>query len=217
MGGVLTALSAGVRCGVFSNEAGLGSAPMAYAASGGRSPGEAGLYGIFEVFADTLVICTLTGLSLLMSGVPIPYGTAGTAALNAQALGAVYGPRLGPLFLALSTALFALATILSWSFYGLRCWECLLGGRGMGLYRGLYVLSCLGGAVLGPEAVWALGETLNGLMCLPNLTALLILSPQVGELARREEKNLPGTWKPAASSGIIKTKIRRGLHAVYRR
>jgi AGCS family alanine or glycine:cation symporter len=177
---------------------------MAYAASGGRCPAEQGLYGIFEVFADTLVICTLTGLSLLMSGIPIPYGTAGTAALNAQALGSVYGPRLGPVFLALSTALFALATILSWSFYGLRCWEYLLGSRSLGLYRGLYILACLGGAVLGPEAVWVLGETLNGLMCLPNLIALLVLSPRVGELARGRKKNLSGTWKPAAPFGIIK-------------
>ncbi len=217
VGGLLAALSAGVRCGVFSNEAGLGSAPMAYAASGGRCPAEQGLYGIFEVFADTLVICTLTGLSLLMSGIPIPYGTAGTAALNAQALGSVYGPRLGPVFLALSTALFALATILSWSFYGLRCWEYLLGSRSLGLYRGLYVLACLGGAVLGPETVWALGETLNGLMCLPNLMALLVLSPRVGDLSRSEEKNLPETWKPAVPFGIIKPKTRRGHHAVYRR
>ena len=187
VGGILAAASAGVRCGVFSNEAGLGSAPMAYAASGG-DPGEQGLYGIFEVFADTLVICSLTGLTLLVSGIPIPYGEAGTAALNAQALGSVYGPCAGPLFLAVSTALFALATILSWSFYGLRCWESLLGGRGVGLYRCLYILACLFGSAAGPEAVWALAEILNGLMCLPNLTALLILSPQVGALARSNEK-----------------------------
>ena len=118
----------------------------------------------------------------------IPYGEAGTAALNAQALGSVYGPCAGPLFLAVSTALFALATILSWSFYGLRCWESLLGGRGVGLYRCFYILACLFGSAAGPEAVWALAEILNGLMCLPNLTALLILSPQVGALARSNEK-----------------------------
>ncbi len=200
VGGMMSALSAGVRCGVFSNEAGLGSAPMAYAASG-SSPGEAGLLGIFEVFADTPVICTLTGLSLLVSGVPLPWGSAGTAALNAAALGSVYGPGLGPAFLALCTALFALGTILTWSFYGLRCWEYLFRGRGVALYRCLYVLACLLGAVLGPEAVWTLAETANGLMCVPNLAALLVLAPRVGELSRREEKFFPGHGKRPA--GVV--------------
>ena len=194
VGGVLAAVTAGARCGVFSNEAGLGSAPMAYAASG-QSPGEAGLFGIFEVFADTLVICTLTGLSLLVSGVPIPYGSAGTAALNAAALGSVYGPRLGPLFLALCAALFALGTILSWSFYGQCCWEYLFRGRGTGLYRCLYALACLPGAALGPETVWTLAETVNGLMCVPNLAALLALCPRVGRLAEAEEKISSGHGK----------------------
>ena len=191
LGSMAAAVSAGVRCGVFSNEAGLGSAPMAYAASGSGSPMEAGLYGIFEVFADTLVICTLTGLSLLVSGIPLPWGSAGTAALNALALGSVYGPRLGPLFLALCTALFALGTILSWSFYGLRCWDYLFRGWGLVLCRCLFVLACLLGAVLPMGTVWGLAETVNGLMCLPNLAALLVLSPRVGELTRTEERKIP--------------------------
>ena len=187
VGGMLAAVSAGARCGVFSNEAGLGSAPMAYASSGG-SPDTLGLYGVFEVFADTLVICTLTGLSLLASGVSIPYGAAGTAALNALALSGVYGPVLGPLFLAVCTVLFALGTILTWSLYGLRCWEYLLAGRGTGLYRVLYVLACLGGALAEPELTWVLAEAANGLMCVPNLAALLALIPRVRRVSREEEK-----------------------------
>ena len=187
VGGVLAAVSAGARCGVFSNEAGLGSAPMAYASSGG-SPDTQGLYGVFEVFADTLVICTLSGLSLLVSGIGIPYGVSGTAALNALALGRIYGPFLGPLFLAVCTALFALGTILTWSLYGQRCWEYLFSGRGTGLYRLLYLLACLGGALAKPELLWMLAETANGLMCVPNLTALLALLPRVSRISREEQK-----------------------------
>lgn len=187
VGGMLASVSAGVRCGVFSNEAGLGSAPMAYASSSG-SPDTQGLYAIFEVFADTLVICTLTGLSLLVSGVPIPYGGSASAALNAQALGSVYGPVLGPLFLTLCTALFALGTILTWSLYGQRCWEYLFRGRGTGLYRLLYVLACLTGALSKPALLWALAETANGLMCVPNVAALLALIPRVRRISREEEK-----------------------------
>ena len=187
VGGVLSAVSAGTRCGVFSNEAGLGSAPMAYAAADG-SPDTQGLCGIFEVFADTLVLCTLTGLSLLVGGVPLPYGQAGTAALNALVLGRVYGPVPGTLFLAACTVLFALGTILTWSLYGMRCWEYLLGGRGIGVYRLLYLLSCLAGALAGPELTWILAETANGLMCVPNLAALLALISRVRRISREEEK-----------------------------
>ena len=187
VGGALAAVSAGARCGVFSNEAGLGSAPMAYASSGG-SPDTRGLCGIFEVFADTLVICTLSGLSLLVSGVPIPYGRTGTAALNALALGRVYGPVLGPLFLAVCTVLFALGTILTWSLYGRRCWEYLFRERGTGVYRLLYILACFGGALAKPELMWTLAETANGLMCVPNLAALLVLLPRVRRLSRETEK-----------------------------
>ena len=187
VGGVLSAVSAGTRCGVFSNEAGLGSAPMAYAAADG-SPDTQGLCGIFEVFADTLVLCTLTGLSLLVGGVPLPYGQAGTAALNALVLGRVYGPVPGTLFLAACTVLFALGTILTWSLYGMRCWEYLLGCRGIGVYRLLYLLSCLAGALAGPALTWILAETANGLMCVPNLAALLALIPRVRRISREEEK-----------------------------
>ncbi len=197
VGGVLASVSAGARCGVFSNEAGLGSAPMAYASSGG-SPDTQGLFGVFEVFADTLVICTLTGLSLLASGVPIPYGVSGTAALNALALGRVYGPVPGSLFLAVCTVLFAIGTILTWSLYGLRCWEYLFGGRGTWLYRILYILACLGGALAKPELMWVLAETANGLMCVPNLAALLALIPQVRRLSREAEKFSRERGKSAA-------------------
>ena len=217
VGSILTAASAGARCGVFSNEAGMGSAPMAYAASGG-SPDTQGLYGVFEVFADTLVLCTLTGLSLLVSGVAIPYGVSGTAALNALALGRVYGPIPGSLLLALCTCLFALGTILTWSCYGLRCWEYLFSGRGTGVYRCLYVLSCVTGALIKPELSWAFAETANGLMCVPNLAAQLALTRKTARISREEEKISPGAWKGILPSAIIGIrKQRRDQDAVYRR
>lgn len=184
VGSCFLALGAGMRSGLFSNEAGLGSAPIAYAASAQTSPVRQGLYGIFEVFVDTVVMCSLTALTLLVSGVGIPYGNDAGSALNSMALATVYGPRAGALLIALSSAVFALATILSWSLYGLRCWEYLSGGRFRKLYQCVYVLACFFGAAMDPALVWAGAEVLNGLMAIPNLAALLALSGEVGSLTK---------------------------------
>lgn len=208
VGTLMAALSAGVRSGVFSNEAGMGSAPIAYAASAEPEPVRQGLYGVFEVFLDTIVLCTLTGLTLLVSGVPIPYGQTATAAVNAAALATVFGERLGALLIAAGTALFALATILSWSLYGQRCWEFLLGEGAGRVYQGLYVAVCFFGASLEPGLSWTLAETLNGLMAVPNLAALLALSGQVREMTRAYFQK--SRWKAAAGSDIIAENRNRG-------
>jgi AGCS family alanine or glycine:cation symporter len=183
VGSLVRAASAGVGCGVFSNEAGLGSAPIVYACGPRNDPVRRALGGVFEVFLDTVVLCTLTGLCILVSPVGVPYGAHGTAALNALVLGEVYGQRIGSLGLALCTGLFAVGTILSWSLYGIRCWEYLLDGRFRRPYLWAYVLACFFGAVLRPALAWTAAEILNGLMCLPNLAALLTLSGRVGKLA----------------------------------
>lgn len=174
----------GIKRGIFSNEAGLGSAPIAHAATSESDPVKQGFFGIFEVFADTIVICTISALTLLVSGIDLPYGTVGTTALNAKALGTVFGDELGALIIAVGITLFALATVLSWGLYGLRCCEYLLGSKGNTLYLWAYVFVILVGAVMEPSLVWEIADTLNGMMAIPNLIALVGLSGVVAKLTK---------------------------------
>lgn len=173
----------GLKRGVFSNEAGLGSSPIAHAASQETNPVHQGFYGIFEVFADS-VICTMTGLSLLASGINLHYGVKGSLELNARAFATVFGPNLSALALALCCTLFALSTLLSWSLYGTRCWEFLLGSRFNRLYQTLFVALVPLGAVLDWGLVWGIADTLNGLMALPNCVALLGLAPVAAAMTK---------------------------------
>lgn len=166
----------GFKRGVFSNEAGLGSAPIAYAATSETDPVKQGYYGIFEVFMDTIIICTLTGLSLLVSGIDLNYGVMGTTALNASALGTVFGAKFGSLLIAVSICLFAFSTILSWGLYGTRCAEYLFGSRIIKIYQLIYVLIVLVGSTMSLQLAWDISDTLNGLMAIPNLVALVGLS-----------------------------------------
>lgn len=170
------ALSWGIKRGVFSNEAGLGTAPMAHANTSETDPVKQGFYGIFEVFVASIVICTLTGLSLLCSGIPINYGLLSTTALNVQALGTVFGLRGGAVVIAVGISLFAFSTILSWALYGSRCCAFLLGNRAVRPYQVIYVLAVVLGAVMELDLAWSLADTLNGLMILPNLVAIFALS-----------------------------------------
>ena len=171
----------GVKRGVFSNEAGLGSAPIAHAASCESNPVKQGLYGIFEVFMDTIVICTLSGLTLLLAldETALHYGVEGTTALNAQALGSVFGSRAGALIIAVGLSLFALSTVLSWGLYGTRCWEFLLGSRAIKPYQFIFTLVVVVSATMDLSLAWSIADTLNGLMAIPNLIALLALCPVV--------------------------------------
>ena len=184
---IMTTIQKGVGRGVFSNEAGLGSAPMAHAASSETDPVKQGLYGIFEVFMDTIVICTLTALTVLCgieSGVPVVWGQSAGAELVGAAFSTVFGSKLGTLIVAVSISLFALTTILSWSLYGSRCCEYLLGTKAVPIYQVIFVLVVVIGATLKLELVWNIADTLNGFMALPNLIALLGLSGVVIKLTK---------------------------------
>ena len=176
VGSFALALSWGIKRGVFSNEAGLGTAPMAHANTSETDPVKQGFYGIFEVFMASLVICTLTGFSLLCSGISINYGVLSSTALNVQALGVVFGLKGGAVVIAVGISLFAFSTVLSWALYGSRCCEFLFGTRAVRPYQAIYVLAVVLGAVMELDLAWSIADTLNGLMILPNLIALFALS-----------------------------------------
>ena len=184
---IMQTIQKGVGRGVFSNEAGLGSAPMAHAATSETDPVKQGLYGIFEVFMDTIVICTLTALTVLCgveAGVDITWGqSAGTEVIGA-AFSTVFGAKAGSLLVAVGISLFALSTILSWSLYGTRCCEFLLGHKVTLVYQILFVCVVVIGATLDLELVWNIADTLNGFMAIPNLIALLGLSGVVVKLTK---------------------------------
>jgi AGCS family alanine or glycine:cation symporter len=179
-----TAITWGFKRGVFSNEAGLGSAPIAHAASSESNPVKQGLYGIFEVFMDTIVICTLSGVTLLVSGIDLSYGVQGTTALNAAAFGTVFGEKIGGLIIAIGISLFALSTVLSWGLYGTRCCEYLFGHKSIRIYQCIFVPVVVIGATMDLGLAWDIADTLNGLMAIPNLVALFGLSGVVVKLTR---------------------------------
>lgn len=188
---IMTTIQKGVGRGVFSNEAGLGSAPMAHAASSESDPVKQGLYGIFEVFMDTIVICTLTALTVLCAlevGVPIVWGQSAGTELISAAFSTVFGSKIGSSIVALAISLFALTTILSWSLYGSRCCEYLLGTKAVPVYQIIFVCVVVIGATLKLELVWNIADTLNGFMALPNLIALLGLSGVVIKLTKEHFK-----------------------------
>ncbi|MFO8069381.1 MAG: sodium:alanine symporter family protein [Alkalibacterium sp.] len=170
----------GVARGVFTNEAGLGSAPIAHAAATTDHPVRQGLWGMFEVFADTLVICTITALVIVMTG-SVDTGLDG-AALTMSAFDE--GIPFGGYIVTFGLIFFAFSTLIGWSYYGERCMEFLFGPKSIVFYRILFILLVVVGAVGGLRAVWALADTLNGLMALPNLVGLLILSPEVVKLTK---------------------------------
>lgn len=184
---IMTTIQKGVGRGVFSNEAGLGSAPMAHAASSEKDPVKQGMYGIFEVFMDTIVICTLTALTLLSgvhSGVEIVWGQSAGTELIIASFSTVFGQKMGSLIVAVGIGLFALSTILSWSLYGTRCCEFLLGHKSVPVYQTLFVMVIIIGATLELDLVWNIADTLNGFMAIPNLVALLGLSGVVIKLTK---------------------------------
>ena len=188
---IMTTIQKGVGRGVFSNEAGLGSAPIAHAASSETDPVKQGMYGIFEVFMDTIVICTLTALTLLCgveSGVGITWGETAGAELMSASFATVFGEKAGSLIIAVGIGLFALTTILSWSLYGTRCCEFLLGSKFNPVYQILFVLVIVIGATLELELVWSIADTLNGFMAIPNLVAILGLSGVVIKLTKEHFK-----------------------------
>ena len=182
VGSLFISMQKGVSRGIFSNEAGLGSAPIAHAATSEKNPVKQGLYGIFEVFADTIVICTLTALVVLCSGAAAgSYGNEDLAGVPTAVAGfaTVFGDKAGSLILAVGLLLFATSTILGWALYGTRCAEFLFGSKIIRPYQIVFCLVVVAGAVADLKLVWDISDTLNGLMSIPNLIALLLLSPVV--------------------------------------
>lgn len=181
-----TAITKGMSRGIFSNEAGLGSSPIAHASTSETSPHKQGLYGIIEVFIDTIVICTLTALAILVSGIDIPYGDEGVNGIliATNAYGTVFG-NYSDIILTVSVLFFAVSTIFSWQLYGVRCIEFLTRGHGVKIYQAIFILMIIAAAVLPVQTIWNLADALNGLMALPNLIAILILFPAVIKLTKK--------------------------------
>ncbi len=174
----------GLRRSAFSNEAGLGSAPIAHAAADCKTPVDQGIYGIFEVFIDTLVICTLTALTIIISGVDISFGVKPGSTLITSAMGTVLGGKAAAVFIALALSLFAYSTILGWSLYGTRCVQHLLGMKAARVYQVIFIVMIVVGSVSSLDFVWNVADTLNGLMAIPNFIALFALSPIVFKITK---------------------------------
>lgn len=178
---MIAAMRFGVARGVFSNEAGLGSAGIAQAAGTSKDPVTSGLIGMMGTFIDTLIVCSMTGLAIICSGV-WSSGLSGAALSSAAFESAM--PGTGNYLLTIALVVFAFTTILGWSYYGERCWEFLFGARAILPYRLIWVAVVPLGAISQLDTVWLLADTLNGLMALPNLVSLLVLSPVVIKLTK---------------------------------
>ncbi len=187
LGSAIATLRIGVSRGVFTNEAGMGTAGIAHAGAEGVHPVQQGLLGIMEVFIDTIVICTMTALVILVSGVAIPYGTDTGAALTTAAFSAVCGDWAA-VVIAAALALFAFATVLGWGLYGTRCAQFLFGTGAWRLFAAVQVGTVILGAVLNTGTVWLLSEIVNGLMAIPNLILLAKLCPELGRLLKESRE-----------------------------
>ncbi|MEG6612457.1 sodium:alanine symporter family protein [Pseudoclostridium thermosuccinogenes] len=188
----------GVARGVFSNESGLGSAPIAAAAAKTKWPAEQGLISMTGTFIDTIIVCTLTGLSIVVTGV---WQTdLQGAGLTSAAFGTVM-PVLGPVLLTLSLALFAFTTIIGWNYYGERCCEFLFGVKSIMPYRIVFIAMVALGAFIKLEAIWLIADIVNGLMALPNLIALVCLSGVIAAETKLYAKHLEKEYGKIRSVG----------------
>ncbi len=186
--GIKLAIEQGMKRGVFSNEAGLGSSVMVHSNSNVKEPVAQGMWGIFEVFADTIIVCSLTAFAVLSSGlVDLTTGKAlvayqGVELTKANIVSTVFSMHfgfIGGAFVAIAVMLFAFSTVLGWSHYGTKTCEFLFGERSTLVYRIIFVVAIFGGAVMGDNLAWDLADTFNGLMMIPNLIGVLVLSPVV--------------------------------------
>ena len=186
-------IQAGFKRGVFSNEAGLGSSVMVHCNSNVKEPVKQGIWGIFEVFADTMVVCTMTALVVLTSGVIdlntglLAEGTSGDATLVAKAFDTIFSVgdiKVGSMFIAIAILLFAFTTVLGWSHYGTKAWEFLFGTKSTMIYKVIFVLMIISGAVMTSSLAWDISDTFNGLMMIPNLIGVLSLSTLVMKITK---------------------------------
>ena len=190
---IMVAMKRGISRGVFSNEAGLGSSVMVHSSSNVKEPVRQGMWGIFEVFADTIIVCTLTAITILSSGaIDLTTGEAipsileeigGSSALMSYSFSKVFGPA-GAIFIALAILFFAYTTVLGWSHYGTTACRYLFGEKAVWPYRIVFSGIVLAGSVMTAQLAWDISDTFNGLMMIPNLIGVLVLSPQVMKCTR---------------------------------
>ena len=183
IGSMFISMKKGVSRGIFSNEAGLGTGSIAHAAADTSDPVKQGFFGIFEVFMDTIVICTMTALVILCSGIPITYGAAAGAELTIQGFTSTYGNWVS-IFTAVALCCFAFSTIIGWGLYGTRCIEFIFGSKVNKPFMLVYSLVAILGATMDLGLLWSIADTFNGLMVIPNLIALLLLSGTVAKLVK---------------------------------
>ena len=183
VGSFFMSMKKGVSRGIFSNEAGLGTGSIAHACADTRKPVKQGLFGIFEVFADTIVICTLTALVILVSKVPVNYGDAAGAELTISGFTSTYGSWVS-IFTAVAMCCFAFSTIIGWGLYGARCMEFLFSTKTLKPFMVVYSLVAILGATVDLGLLWSIAETFNGLMSIPNLIALFLLSGTAVKLVK---------------------------------
>ncbi len=174
----------GFRRSAFSNEAGLGTSAIAHASADTESAALQGLWGIFEVFADTVIICSCTSLCILCSGIEIPWGQLSGSELYLQSLSSFFGHSFSSLMLAVFIGLFAYTSISGWAVYGTRCTQYLWGERASGVYRALFCLLLIVGSIMPTDKVWGLADAINALMSVPNLISLFVLVPVVSHISR---------------------------------
>lgn len=184
VGSFFLSMKKGVSRGIFSNEAGLGTGSIAHACADTRKPVKQGLFGIFEVFADTIVICTLTALVILCSGTTVTYGQAAGAELTISGFTSVYGSWIS-VFTAVAMCCFAFSTIIGWGLYGARCIEFLFSSeKVVKPFMVVYSLVAILGATVELGLLWSIAETFNGLMAIPNLIAVFLLSGTVVKMVK---------------------------------
>lgn len=183
VGSFFLSMKKGVSRGIFSNEAGLGTGSIAHACADTQKPVKQGLFGIFEVFTDTILICTLTALVILCSGVSVNYGQAAGAELTISGFTATYGNWVS-IFTAISMCCFAFSTILGWGLYGARCVEFIFSSKVIKIFMVVYSLVAILGATVDLGLLWSIAETFNGLMSIPNLIAVFLLSGTVVKLTK---------------------------------
>lgn len=190
IGSLFISMRRGVSRGIFSNEAGLGTGSIAHAASDIKSPVEQGYFGIFEVFCDTIIICTLTALTVLLGAPAITYGAAAGAELTISGFVNTYGSWVS-IFTAVALCCFAFSTIIGWGLYGVRCLEFIIGSKANTVFMVLYSLVAIPGAIVNLDLLWSIAETCNGMMAIPNLIALFLLSGTLVKLVRDHHETKP--------------------------
>ena len=188
VGSMFISMRRGVSRGIFSNEAGLGTGSIAHAASDIESPVQQGYFGIFEVFCDTIIICTLTAFTILLGAPAISYGVSAGAELTISGFVNTYGSWVS-IFTAVALCCFAFSTIIGWGLYGVRCLEFIVGSKANTVFMVLYSLVAIPGAIVNLDLLWGIADTCNGMMAIPNLIALFLLSGTLIKLVREHAEN----------------------------